>query len=63
MRAQRSVSDSISRNVMICSMSRLELQFSAFESVHAPNFSHAEIDILHVGVDHVDVTQNPLQRR
>ena len=30
--------------------------------MNAPNFSRSKIDILHVGFDHVDVTQNPPER-
>jgi hypothetical protein len=30
--------------------------------MYAANFSRSKIDILHVGFDYVDVTQNPPQR-
>ncbi len=43
-------------------MIELELKLSAVKSMHASNFARAEIDILHVGFDHVDVAQNPAQR-
>ena len=43
-------------------MIELELELTALESMHAPNFPRAQIDILHVGFDHIDVTQNSAQR-
>ena len=43
-------------------MIEFELELAAFESMHAPNFSRAKIDIFHVGFDHIDVTQNAPQR-
>ena len=43
-------------------MIEVELELTALESMHAPNFTRAKIDILHVGFDHIYVTQNSAQR-
>ena len=43
-------------------MIELELELTALESMNAPNFPRVKIDILHVGFDHIHVTQNSAQR-
>jgi hypothetical protein len=43
-------------------MIEVELELSASQSMDAVNFSRSKIDILHVGFDYIDVTQNPPQR-
>ena len=43
-------------------MIEFELELGAFDPMSAPNFTRVKIDILHVGLDHVDVAQNSPQR-
>ena len=43
-------------------MIELELELGTFKSMHASNFARAKIDILHVGFNHIDMTQNSAQR-
>ena len=40
-------------------MIELELKLGAVKSMRASNLPRAQIDILHVGFDHIDVAQNP----
>lgn len=40
----------------------IELELTAVESMPASNFAPAQIDLLHVRFDHVDVAQDAAQR-